>query len=181
MIAKDAYQILGLPENASPRRIKEQYRCLVKRYHPDRWPDPAGRAKAAETFRQISDAYQTLLPVVRQASLSLPERQLAALYEQGQALYQQKKWTQALAVFTQIIAINPAYKDTLTLLREARRKHHKLLTLYNEAEQYLLQRQWSAAKERLEQVAQYDPHYRETSQNLKRAKRELLRQGFLER
>ena len=86
MIAKDAYQILGLPENASPRRIKEQYRCLVKRYHPDRWPDPAGRAKAAETFRQISDAYQTLLPVVRQASLSLPERQLAALYEQGQAL-----------------------------------------------------------------------------------------------
>ena len=181
MIAKDAYQILGLPENASPRRIKERYRNLVKCYHPDRWPDPAGRAKAVETFRQISAAYQTLLPVVRQASLSPQERQLNALYEQGQTLYRQKKWTQALAVFTQIIAINPAFKDTLTLLREARRKHQHLLALYNEAEQYLQQRQWSAAKDRFEQVAQSDPNYRETSQKLKRAKRELLRQGFLER
>lgn len=181
MIAKDAYQILGLPENASPRRIKERYRYLVKCYHPDRWPDPAGRIKAAETFRQISDAYQTLLPVVRQAGLSLQTRRLNALYDQGQTLYKQKKWTQALVVFTEIVAIDPAYKDTLTLLREARRRHQKLLALYTEAEQYLQQRQWTAAKERFEQIAQQDPHYRETSQKLKQAKRELLKQGFLER
>ncbi|MCB0209571.1 MAG: DnaJ domain-containing protein [Anaerolineae bacterium] len=180
MTAKEAYQILELPENASPRRIREQYRALAKCYHPDRFVDPAERAKAAETFKKISQAYKDLLPVARQTRLSPQERRLNALYEQGRQLYDQKKWAQALALFTEILTIDPTYQDTLTLLREARRKQKALLALYTEAEQYLQQRKWSEAKTRFEQVAQHDPHYRDTSQKLKRARRELLKQGFLE-
>ncbi|MCB0190978.1 MAG: J domain-containing protein [Anaerolineae bacterium] len=180
MTTKEAYQILGLPENASPRRIRERYRILAKCYHPDRFIDPAERIEAAETFKQISQAYKTLLPVVRQTRLSPQERRLKALYEQGCHLYDQKKWSQALAVFTEILTIDPAYQDTLTLLREARRKQKTLLALYAEAEQYLQQRKWSEAKTRFEQVARHDPHYRDTSQKLKRARRELLKQSFLE-
>lgn len=181
MTPKEAYQILGLPENTSPRRIKDRYRYLAKCYHPDRLINQAERVRAAERFKQISKAYKTLLPIARQTGLSPQDRHLNALYEQGQKLCEQKKWSQALAIFTEILTLNLSYKDTLTLLREARRKHKKLLALYAEAEHYLQQRNWAEAKERFERVAQHDPTYRDTSQKLKRARRELLQQGFLER
>jgi molecular chaperone DnaJ len=55
--SKDFYAVLGVPASASQDEIKKQYRKLAKRNHPDtNHNDP----KAAERFKEISEAYNTL-------------------------------------------------------------------------------------------------------------------------
>jgi len=57
-MAKDYYQILGVPRNASEEKIKKAYRKLAMQYHPDRNP---GREKwANEKFKEINEAYAAL-------------------------------------------------------------------------------------------------------------------------
>ncbi len=50
--------MLGLQRGASPGDIKRAYRRLARRYHPDINP---GDREAAARFRQILDAYETLM------------------------------------------------------------------------------------------------------------------------
>ncbi len=54
---KDFYATLGVSATASADEIKKQYRRLAKQYHPD---SNAGDPKAAERFKEISEAYGTL-------------------------------------------------------------------------------------------------------------------------
>ena len=57
-MAKDYYQILGVPRNASDAEIKRAYRKLAMQYHPDRNP---GKEKwANDKFKEINEAYGVL-------------------------------------------------------------------------------------------------------------------------
>lgn len=54
---RDYYAVLGVASTASQDEIKKAYRRLAKRYHPDaNQNDP----KAAERFKEISEAYQVV-------------------------------------------------------------------------------------------------------------------------
>src|SRR5437667_8727671 len=54
---KDYYTVLGVAPKATQEEIKKQYRKLASKHHPDKNPnDP----KAAERFKEISEAYQVL-------------------------------------------------------------------------------------------------------------------------
>src|SRR5215510_8352727 len=54
---KDYYTVIGVPASATQDEIKKTYRKLAAKHHPDKNPnDP----KAAERFKEISEAYQVL-------------------------------------------------------------------------------------------------------------------------
>lgn len=57
-MAKDYYQILGVPKNASQEQIKKAYRKLAMQYHPDRNPGKEGWAN--EKFKDINEAFGVL-------------------------------------------------------------------------------------------------------------------------
>jgi molecular chaperone DnaJ len=56
-VARDFYQVLGVPDTATPEEIKKAYRRLAKQYHPDANPN---NAQAAERFKEISEAHAVL-------------------------------------------------------------------------------------------------------------------------
>lgn len=55
------YKTLKISKNATQEEIKNQFRILVKEWHPDRNPDPATKEKMAE----INKAYEILSDVER--------------------------------------------------------------------------------------------------------------------
>lgn len=54
---KDFYKILGVEKDANEQEIKKAYRRLAIVHHPDKNPDDAA---AAEKFKEIAEAYETL-------------------------------------------------------------------------------------------------------------------------
>jgi len=54
---RDYYEVLGVAKDADENAIKRSYRKLAMKYHPDKNPDDA---KAAENFREITEAYEVL-------------------------------------------------------------------------------------------------------------------------
>jgi curved DNA-binding protein CbpA len=57
----DYYEILGVTPQASPADIRQAYARQARERHPDRFPDPAAKAKAQADFQQLTTAFNTLL------------------------------------------------------------------------------------------------------------------------
>ena len=59
-MAKNYYEILGVPRSASDLEIKSAYHRLARRYHPDKAESPAQQTSLEAEFAKISTAYNTL-------------------------------------------------------------------------------------------------------------------------
>jgi DnaJ-class molecular chaperone len=57
MVQEDYYQVLGVDKNATPKQIKEAYRQLAFKFHPDRNKDSSG---AVEEMKKVNEAYAVL-------------------------------------------------------------------------------------------------------------------------
>ena len=61
---KDYYQIMGVPREATEAQIKQAYRRLARKYHPD-----VSREKDAEArFKDVGEAYEVLKDTERRAA-----------------------------------------------------------------------------------------------------------------
>lgn len=72
---KDYYEILGVPRDASQKDIKDAYRKLARKHHPDANP---GNKEAEEKFKEISQAYEVLGDAKKRAE-----------YDQGARFFRQ--------------------------------------------------------------------------------------------
>lgn len=54
---RDYYEVMGVPKNATEAEIKQAYRKLAKKYHPDLNP---GDKEAEAKFKEVNEAYEVL-------------------------------------------------------------------------------------------------------------------------
>jgi molecular chaperone DnaJ len=76
----DLYIILGVTREATLNDIKRAYKRLARRYHPDINP---GDSQAAEQFRQIAEAYETLSDPDRRRGYDATGRRPAAAQDES--------------------------------------------------------------------------------------------------
>ena len=58
---KDAYEVLGVSKNATDEQIKNAYRELAKKYHPDNYSDNPLAELAEEKMQEINEAYDKIM------------------------------------------------------------------------------------------------------------------------
>ena len=58
---KDAYEVLGVSRGATDDEIKEAYRNLARKYHPDSYTDNPLSDLAKEKMQEINEAYDTIV------------------------------------------------------------------------------------------------------------------------
>lgn len=84
--ARSHYEVLGVPEDATPQQIRAAYKQLAREHHPDRNPNDAA---AASRFRAVCDAHEVLIDPVKRAAYDLELKGLklpAAIVDPAAAL-----------------------------------------------------------------------------------------------
>lgn len=56
----DPYRVLGVSPGASDEEIKEAYRSLAKKYHPDQYAESPLKDLADEKMKEINEAYDAI-------------------------------------------------------------------------------------------------------------------------
>ena len=84
---KDYYKTLGVKRTATDQELKQAYRRLARKYHPDVNP---GDKTAEEKFKEVQEAYD----VLRDKDKRRKYDQFGAAWRQGGATWQQA-WDQA--------------------------------------------------------------------------------------
>jgi DnaJ-class molecular chaperone len=75
MEQRDYYQVLGVQKSATPQEIKEAYRTLALRHHPDRNAD---NQVSADQMKGINEAYAVLSDAAKRKEYDLLRDQLGA-------------------------------------------------------------------------------------------------------
>ena len=85
-----ARKLLGLSSEATVSEIKEAYRTMVKRHHPDRYLNEAERRENEKRMAEINRAYELLLSYIEEYKISFrkedvercePERDMKRFYQ----------------------------------------------------------------------------------------------------
>lgn len=58
---KDPYEVLGISRNASDDQVKNAYRELSRKYHPDNYQNNPLADLAEDKFKEVQEAYQQIM------------------------------------------------------------------------------------------------------------------------
>src|SRR5262252_296399 len=81
---RDPYDVLGVPRSASADDIKQAYRKLAKKLHPDLNP---GNKKAEQSFKEVSAAYDLLSDPEKKARFDRGEIDASGAERPDRAFY----------------------------------------------------------------------------------------------
>ncbi len=84
VLEKDYYRILGINSTATPEQIKESYRKLAKKYHPDARAneDKSDYSPDSEKFRDVNEAYQVLSVIESRVNYDLKRKKNPSLFRE---------------------------------------------------------------------------------------------------
>lgn len=60
---KNPYEVLGISPNATNEEVRDAYRALAKKYHPDNYADSPLADMAEEKMKEINAAYDEILRI----------------------------------------------------------------------------------------------------------------------
>jgi curved DNA-binding protein CbpA len=105
------YDVLGVMPDASEQQIRQRFRELARRSHPDRFQGEE-KARAEAEFQSITQAFNVLVDPLRrrdhdfelaQAGSGRTEKEgdrtLRAFLQRGRKAYREGKWAEAAAAF----------------------------------------------------------------------------------
>lgn len=78
-VEKDYYKILGVSSNSTPEQIKDAYKALVKKHHPD---VAGGEQPDAQKFRDVMEAFGVLSVRESRANFDLLKKKNPSKYEE---------------------------------------------------------------------------------------------------
>lgn len=128
---KDYYVILGISRSAGDQDIKQAYRRLAIRLHPDKNPAESKQGFASSQFQDVNEAYHTLadrrkreaynkLLMDRQSGVTdghgHEASQAEMVYRQGVKAYNEQSFKRAVEYFKAAVRLNPkkaSYYDRL--------------------------------------------------------------------
>lgn len=78
----DHYKVLGVSREASKEAIKQAFRKLAVEFHPDKHVNssPEVRERATSKFKQLSDAYDTLMDDRKRADYNIRSSSTSSPY-----------------------------------------------------------------------------------------------------
>ncbi|ONK73201.1 uncharacterized protein A4U43_C04F28320 [Asparagus officinalis] len=71
--ALDFYEVLNIPKNSTPEEIRNAYKILAKKWHPDKHP-PSSKLEAEAKFKAITQAYEALHDLYKGGGSLKPEK-----------------------------------------------------------------------------------------------------------
>ncbi len=98
-MAKNHYETLGVSKTATDKELKQAFRRLAKKYHPDANPD---NPQAEAQFKEINEAYEVL-----------SDKEKRAQYDQLGSAYQQFGGTGGPRYYTNVDVDESAFADIL--------------------------------------------------------------------
>jgi len=110
------YEIIGVARTASSAEIRSAYAKLARERHPDRFSDPAEKARAEEFFKDLTTAFNTLASEKNRreydASLerprAAPPQEIAQnAYARGVQMYEAKKYHEAVELLRTAAGLFP--------------------------------------------------------------------------
>ncbi|NJL82844.1 MAG: DnaJ domain-containing protein [Chloroflexaceae bacterium] len=117
------YQILGLELGASAAEVRQAYRSLAKRWHPDLFVgEPKRQEVAAAEFRKIVEAYSILrseesLAVAssdaapKQTTVRTQRTEIEDYFTQGVEATEKEDYPAALEAFSIVIRLQPHHRE----------------------------------------------------------------------
>ena len=103
------YDLLGIAKSAPTAEVRKAYARLARERHPDRFPDPAEKARAQQAFQEITAAFNTLSSEKGRAEYDrgleaparppVPEEIARDAFDRGHKLYEAKNYFDAVELF----------------------------------------------------------------------------------
>lgn len=139
-----------------PEPVVRIVQKAMARNPEDRFQTPDDILQAVDAVLAAHDLAPGLLPAAPAAATV----DLAADYQRAQQAVRDERWQEAVDLFSQIIRIDPDYRDVAGQLNTVGQQL-RLATLYRSAHRALQAGQWHQALNQLDTIAEIDPEYRD--------------------
>lgn len=103
---KDPYEVLGVSRDAGEQEIKNAYRELARKYHPDQYDNNPLSDLAQEKMQEINEAYDTIIRGLHASSTGYQGAHRSGQYEDVRELIQNGRIADAETILNGVPADN---------------------------------------------------------------------------